>query len=85
MKLSYKKLWQILIDTEMNKKKLAIQAGISQYTINKLNRGETVTTETLVKICEALSCNIGDICDISDESNSNEKKSVEVEDEVKDN
>lgn len=64
MKMSYKKLWKLLIDEEMSKKELAGFADLSQRTINKLNHGETVTTETLVKICSALSCNIGDICDI---------------------
>lgn len=64
MKMSYKKLWKILIDREMSKKDLANLAFLSQHTINKLNHGETVTTATLAKICKALSCNIGDICDV---------------------
>ncbi|EAC5083183.1 TPA: helix-turn-helix transcriptional regulator [Listeria monocytogenes] len=64
MKMSYKKLWKLLIDKEMSKKELAGSADLSQRTINKLNHGETVTTETLLKICTALSCNIGDICDV---------------------
>lgn len=64
MKMSYKKLWKILIDEEMSKKNLADSADLSQHTINKLNHGETVTTDTLAKICSALSCNIGDICEV---------------------
>lgn len=64
MKLSYKKLWKVLIDKEMTKRDLAESALLSQHTINKLNHGETVTTETLCKICIALECNIGDICDV---------------------
>lgn len=64
MTISYKKLWKKLIDLELNKKELAEKSGLSQYTISKLSRGETVTTETLVKICTALHCNIGDICDV---------------------
>lgn len=64
MKLSYKKLWKLLIDKELTKKELAKLAGLSQYTINKLNKSETVTTETLVKVCAALRCNIGDICEV---------------------
>lgn len=65
MSISYKKLWKKLIDIEISKKELAKKSGLSQYTINRLNRGETVTTETLVKICTALNCNIGDICDVA--------------------
>lgn len=63
MNISYKKLWKLLIDKELTKKRLAELAGLSQYTINKLNRGENVTTDTLGKICMVLKCNIGDICE----------------------
>ncbi len=73
MNMSYKKLWKLLIDRDLNKKELAQKAGVSQYTINKLNRGETVTTETLVKICTALNCNIGEICDIVSEYDKNKQ------------
>lgn len=62
--ISYKKLWKLLIDKDLNKKKLAALAGLSQYTINKITHGDTVTTETLAKICRALECNVGDIMDI---------------------
>ena len=61
--ISYKKLWKILIDKDMKKKDLEKAAGISSYTINKLNRGDNVTMEVIEKICRALNCNIGDICD----------------------
>ena len=64
MAMSYKKLWKLLIDKELNKKELAQLAGLSQYTINKLTRTETVTTETLEKICYALKVDIGDICEV---------------------
>jgi len=54
MTFSYKRLWKLLIDKELSKKELSELAGISQYTVNKLNKGESVTTETLSKICDAL-------------------------------
>ena len=44
MKISYKKLWKLLIDRDMKKKDLAEQANLSNYTINKMHRGENVTT-----------------------------------------
>ena len=62
--ISYKKLWKMLIDKDLKKKDLANLAEISQYTVNKITRGDTVTTETLAKICQALDCNVGDIMDI---------------------
>ena len=64
MAVSYKKLWKLLIDKDMKKKDLISAAGISTYTINKLNRGDNVTTDVLARICKALGCNIGDIMDV---------------------
>ncbi len=70
MAVSYKKLWKTLIDKDMKKKDLVEAAGISTYTINKLNRGENVTTDVLVKICKALDCTFDDIMEVVDEANS---------------
>ncbi|MEY8431886.1 helix-turn-helix transcriptional regulator [Lachnospiraceae bacterium 48-42] len=61
MKVSYKKLWKILIDKDMMKKDLQSQAGISWTSVTKLSKGENVGMEVLMKICSALDCNIGDI------------------------
>ena len=64
MEISYKKLWKILIDKDMKKKDLEAASGVSHYTINKLNRGDNVTTDVLAKICATLGCEIGDIMEI---------------------
>ena len=64
MNVDYKKLWKLLIDKDIKKKDLIQMAGISGYTMNKLNRGETVTTETLAKICKALDCSFDDIMEL---------------------
>lgn len=64
MIMSYKKLWKLLIDKDLKKKDLIKMAGISTYTVNKLNRGDNVTTDVLVRICKALHCNISDICEM---------------------
>lgn len=61
MTVSYKKLWKLLIDHDMKKKDLAKAAGISNYTITKISKGENVTVDILGKICLALNCNIDDI------------------------
>jgi DNA-binding Xre family transcriptional regulator len=45
-------------------------AGISTASIAKLGKGENITTDVLLKICEALDCDITDIMEI-------EKSSVE--------
>lgn len=71
MSICYKRLWKLLIDKDMKKKDLEKKAGISHYTINKLNKGENVTTDILVRICAALDCTMDDILEIKvDQSNS---------------
>lgn len=64
MEVSYKKLWKILIDKDMKKKDLQAEAGISWASVTKLSKGETVSMEVLIKICQTLNCNIGDIMDL---------------------
>lgn len=62
MKMSYKKLWKLLIDRNIKKTDLRKVAGISSSSLAKLGKNETVTTDVLVRICEALSCNPGRYC-----------------------
>jgi DNA-binding Xre family transcriptional regulator len=59
--ISYKKLWHILLDKDLKKKNLVTMAGVSTYTISKLNRGDNVTTDVLQRICTALECDLPDI------------------------
>lgn len=63
MKISYKKLWKLLIDRDMKKKDLQVSAGISWATVAKLSKGEAVSMDVLIKVCKAMDCNIGDIVD----------------------
>ena len=65
MAVSYNKLWKLLIDRKMKKKDLLEISGISRGTLTKLNRDENVSTETLVRICTALKCDIADIVEIT--------------------
>ena len=46
---------------DMKKKELAQIAGVSTYTINKINKNDNVTVEVLGKICKALDCTLDDI------------------------
>ena len=69
MGISYKKLWKMLIDRDLKKKDLADAAGLSNYTLSKMTRGENVNADTLAKVCKALDCGFDDIMEIIDESN----------------
>lgn len=61
VRISYNKLWKMLIDKEMQKRDLQQSAGISSASIAKLGKGENITTDILLKICEVLGCDINDI------------------------
>ena len=62
--VSYKKLWKLLIDKEMNKTDLRLAAGVSTATLARLSKDELVTMDVLVRICKTLECNVGDIMDV---------------------
>ena len=64
MSISYKKLWKLLIDHNMNKSDLGKAAKMSPNTIAKLGKNETVSLDILVRICEVLKCDIGDIVEV---------------------
>ena len=64
MGVSYKKLWHLLLDKDMKKKDLQKAASLTSYTMNKLSKNETVTTDTLAKICRSLNCTVDDVMDI---------------------
>ena len=61
MKISYNKLWKMLIDKNMKRKDLMEVAGISSASVAKLGRGDNIQTDVLLRICEALDCTIEDI------------------------
>ena len=53
MKVSYKKLWKLLIDRDMMKKDLQARAGISWASVTKMSKNENVSMEILLKVCGA--------------------------------
>ena len=71
MAVSYNKLWKKLIDLEMSRSELRIKAGISTRQLAKLGKNENVTTDVLVRVCQALDCNVAEIMDITDQTEEN--------------
>jgi DNA-binding Xre family transcriptional regulator len=61
MYMDYSKLWKILIDKNMTKTELMDETGLSSRIIAKLSKNEIVTTETLLRICDCLNCDVADI------------------------
>ena len=61
MAFTYKPLWKLLIDKEMNKKELMQATGISKSTIDKMGRGEIVSLEVIDRICNCFDCRVEDV------------------------
>lgn len=73
MRMSYNRLWKLLIDKNMKKSDLRKVAGVSSSSLAKLGKGENVTTDVILKICVALDCRVEDIMEIiKDETLSSE-------------
>ena len=73
MRISYNKLWKLLIDKNMNKQKLREASGISSASIAKLVKGQNITTDVLLRICTTLECDISDIMEIVQDEVSDEE------------
>jgi len=68
MYIRYAKLWKLLTEKGLSKSDLMELTGLSSRVVAKLAKNETVTTDTIAKICTALSCDVGDMMECSDES-----------------
>ena len=62
MGISYKKLWVLLIEKDITRAQMRRDLKIATGTMSKLNKGEEVALSVLLRICEYLDCDIGDIC-----------------------
>lgn len=67
MEISYKKLWIILIKRDISHVDFRRDLNIATGTMTKLRRNEEVALSVLLRICEYLKCNIGDICEAVNE------------------
>ena len=68
MHISYKPLWHTLVERNMRKEDLRIAAGLTTNMIANMGKGKNISMETLVRICEALNCEITDVIElVSDE------------------
>jgi DNA-binding Xre family transcriptional regulator len=74
MKISYKKLWKLLIDRDMKKKDLQLAAGLSSTTIAKLSNHENVSLDVLIKVCATLGVDFGDIVELVPDTQPEEKR-----------
>ena len=66
--IRYNKLWKLLVDKKMSKCDLRKAIGVAPNTLTKLRRDEEVSMTILIRICEHLDCDIGDIVSLEDVS-----------------
>lgn len=52
MKISYKKLWILLVEKEISKQEFRENLEIATGTMTKLNKGEEVSMSVILRICE---------------------------------
>ena len=64
MGISYKKLWILLVEKDISQATFRKDLNIATGTMTKMRRNEEVALSILLRICEYLDCNIGDICDV---------------------
>jgi DNA (cytosine-5)-methyltransferase 1 len=65
MSVSYNNLWKLLVDKNMNKTELKRCTGMGSTTLSKLSKNQVVSMEVIIKICDALQCDVGDIMTVS--------------------
>ena len=65
MPVSYNKLWKLLIDKKMKRTELMELSGISTNVLAKLGHDESVSMDSIAKICKVLNCDIGEVMEIT--------------------
>lgn len=75
--ISYDKLWKKLIDKKWNRTKLKEKSGISTASLAKLGKNANITTDVLVKICNALDCDFSDIMEMVEDDSKEEQSDKE--------
>ena len=72
MAVSYKKLFHLLIDRNIQSADLIEQAGFSANILTRLRREQYVSLESIEKICLALGCKVDDILEFIPDVKENE-------------
>lgn len=79
MQISYKRLWKLLIDKNMNKKDLREKTGISSACIAKMGKGTNISTDILIRVCQELDCDLPDIMELVDDNGEPVRKRLKKE------
>lgn len=63
MRVSYNKMWKLLIDKKMTKADIRRMTNLSSCTMTRLNHDEPVSLTVMLKIAEVLNADISDLCE----------------------
>ena len=74
MTVSYNKLWKVLVDKKMSKADLRHATEMASNTMTSLWRDKKVSLDVLLRICEVLNCDIGDIMSVHKEETDGENE-----------
>lgn len=66
MQISYKPLWHTLLEKGMSKEDLRIKAKLTTNAVANMGKDQNISMATLLKICEALQCNVDSVIEIKD-------------------
>lgn len=66
MRISYDKLWKLLIDKKLSQADLRRYAQIAPNTLTRLRREQEVSLPVLYRICNALEVGIGEVMEFTD-------------------
>ncbi|VEU66238.1 Predicted transcriptional regulator [Mesomycoplasma conjunctivae] len=69
MAISYKPLWHLLVEKEMNKEDLKRVSNITSSIVSRMSKKPYVNLESIEKICLALDCKVEDVVEIYKENN----------------
>lgn len=67
LKFSYKPLWKLLIDKDMNNSDLMEKTHICKSTFYKMKKNKNITTDVLLRICQELECGISNVVEYKEE------------------
>ena len=67
LKLSYKPLWKLLIDKNMDNRDLMEKTHICKSTFYKIKKNKNITTDVLLRICQELECDISNVVEYKEE------------------
>ena len=63
MRVSYNKLWKLLVDKKMSKADLRKAVDIAPNTLTKMRKDGEVSMSELLQIATYLDCDLCDICE----------------------